>query len=110
MRMRSLGVQLKETRRRLEEAERRRVVETRKSRGQVKERERELAAVKGEVTELKDALNKLDVELKISQNEGDEKTAWELRGIVLPGRQGMMPRLGLREEVKQKEMGLCLPE
>ncbi|CAI5476865.1 unnamed protein product [Closterium sp. Yama58-4] len=86
MRMRALGVQLEETRRRLDEAERRRVVETRKSRGQVKERERELAAVKGEVTELKDALKKLDIELKISQSEGDEKTAWEffLVTVIVP--------------------------
>ncbi|CAI5509234.1 unnamed protein product [Closterium sp. Naga37s-1] len=47
MNMRALGVQMEETRRELEEAERRRAAEVRKMRGQVEERERELAAVKG---------------------------------------------------------------
>ncbi|CAI5462123.1 unnamed protein product [Closterium sp. Yama58-4] len=61
----------------LEEAERRRVAEMREMRGQVKEREWKLAAVKKELDAHKNARMKVDVDLQIRQSEGDQKTAWE---------------------------------
>ncbi|CAI5480706.1 unnamed protein product [Closterium sp. Yama58-4] len=61
----------------LEEAERRRVAEIREMKGKVEERERELASVKGEVTELKDVVMKLRVDFNISQSDSDTKEAWE---------------------------------
>ncbi|CAI5509301.1 unnamed protein product, partial [Closterium sp. Naga37s-1] len=76
-RMRAVGVQLEETRRELEEAERRRVAEMMEMRGQMEERERELAALKGEFAEQKDALMDLDVDLHIIRSVGDQRTAWE---------------------------------
>ncbi|CAI5502113.1 unnamed protein product [Closterium sp. Naga37s-1] len=49
MRMRALGVQLEEKRKELEEAERKRVPEMGEVRGQMEERGKDLAAVKGEL-------------------------------------------------------------
>ncbi|CAI6009709.1 unnamed protein product [Closterium sp. NIES-65] len=76
-----------------EEAERRRVAEMR---GQVEERERELAAVKGGLAALRgelveqNVLMKLDVDLQIRQSEGNQKTAWEVsaKGTLSQGMHG----------------------
>ncbi|CAI5509520.1 unnamed protein product, partial [Closterium sp. Naga37s-1] len=63
LRMRALGVQLEETRKELEEAERRRVSEMGEVRGQVEERGEDLAAVKGELAAVQGELTAMKREL-----------------------------------------------
>ncbi|CAI5523033.1 unnamed protein product [Closterium sp. Naga37s-1] len=119
MRMRALGVQLEETRRELEEAERRREVEMREMKGQLEETKREfaadLAAAKVAMTEQWNMTDrgsdlarrgnesrkgeenlrvelarereemiqdlKMNIELEISQSEGDRKAAWQVQHV-----------------------------
>ncbi|CAI5994900.1 unnamed protein product [Closterium sp. NIES-65] len=77
-RMRALGEQLEETRREVEEAERRRTVEWNAMREQVVERERELAAVRSELGEHRASLTER-VEEVARRRAIDSR---ELRGLV----------------------------
>ncbi|CAI5458042.1 unnamed protein product [Closterium sp. Yama58-4] len=86
MRMRVLGVQLEETRRVLEEAERGREIEIRGMRAQVEERERELGAVlaaaKREVNAVKGELVEHKQSTTLQLEEAERRRVAEMRGQV----------------------------
>ncbi|CAI5486411.1 unnamed protein product [Closterium sp. Naga37s-1] len=104
MRMRALGMQLEETRRELEKAERRRVAEMREMRGQAEERERGLAAVKGEV-KVKLTEHKLAVaeQLDVAERRRGSKSR-ELREEARQGRDELREELAREREERTKEV------
>ncbi|CAI5985923.1 unnamed protein product [Closterium sp. NIES-65] len=83
LRMGVFSVQLKETQRELKGQVEQRIRELAAMKGELKEAERRRVAEMRELKEHQDAVMQLRVEEGIRQSEGDQRTAWELEKMML---------------------------